>query len=179
MKAQRRGLLVGLAVLSLGTFVGLGGNIQPQPARAQTSDVATANIINTAGQPVGTARFIQQGREVIVEASVSSLAPGFHGFHVHTTGQCSAPFTSAGGHAQSPGQAHGAHAGDMPPLLVLRDGTARTSFEIDGLSLPELLDGDGSALLIHQDEDDLETDPSGNSGGRIACAVIQPNPEVR
>ena len=188
MKAQRRGLLVGLAVLSLGAFVGLGGNIQPQPARAQTSDVATANLINTAGQPVGTARFIQQGREVIVEASVSSLAPGFHGFHVHAIGVCdpAATFTTAGGHHNPTGAAHAGHSGDMPSLHVNTDGTGRLTVALDTFNVTELLEGDGSAVMIHADPDNFAWFPArygvtpdettlntGDAGARVACGVIE------
>ena len=188
MEAQPRGLLLGLAALSLGTLVGLGGIVQAQPARAQTGDVATANIIDTAGQPVGTARFTQQGTQVIVEVGVGNLTPGFHGLHVHAIGICdpAATFTTAGGHHNPTGGAHLDHSGDMPSLYVNADGTGRMTVALDRFSVTELLDSDGSAVMIHADPDNFAWFPprygvtpdettlnTGDAGARVACGVIE------
>ena len=158
--------------------------------------IVVAALHNASGAAIGTARLQARPDGVLrVRVDVEGLTPGFHGFHVHATGRCEAPFTSAGGHAHAPGQAHGAHAGDMPPVLVLRDGSARMSFEMDGLTLQQLLDGDGSALIVHDGRDNLANIPAryhshvpdatsttfgpdvatlatGDAGTRAACGVI-------
>ena len=114
-------------------------------------------------------------------ARVSGLTPNqAHGFHVHEKGDCSAPdATSAGGHFNPGGAPHGApparhHAGDMPSLMADAQGNAQASFTIDGN-----LAGDaasafvGKAVIVHAMPDDYTTQPTGNSGARIACGVIR------
>ncbi len=132
-----------------------------------------------------------------VKVDVSGLTPGFHGFHVHAVGQCQAPFATAAGHLNPGGQTHGAHAGDMPPLLVGPDGTASARFDTAALTFDGLLDagGDGSALIVHAGRDNLANIPShyhshvpdaasttmgpdgatlatGDAGGRAVCGVV-------
>ena len=104
--------------------------------------------------------------------------------HIHETGACTPPdFTSAGGHFNPASKRHGLlnpegpHAGDLPNLLVREDGSADTTLTVS----PSLLtEGPGSmigpqkrALVIHADPDDQKTDPSGNSGARVVCGVIE------
>ncbi len=185
MSALPRELLLGLAALSLGT---LAGAVPTRPAAAQTGDVATATIIDTSGQPVGTARFTQQGGQVSVDVTASNLAPGFHGFHVHAIGICdpAATFTTAGGHLNLTGTTHGDHSGDMPSLYVNADGTGRMTAALDRFTIADLLDGDGSAVMIHADPDNFAWIPSrysvtldettlstGDAGARVACGVIE------
>lgn len=123
---------------------------------------------------------------VTVYARARGLAPGFHGFHVHTTGRCDAPaFTSAGGHFNPDGAPHGAHAGDLPSLLVTADGTAVLATVTDRFSLDDLRDADGSAVMVHSGPDnfanipsryggpDAETLNTGDSGTRVACGVVR------
>ena len=109
----------------------------------------------------------------------NGLAPGVHGIHVHGVGKCEGPkFESAGPHWNPASRHHGMqnpqgpHAGDLPNVTVGADGRLDTTVTADGSSLATLLDADGAALVIHADPDDYKTDPSGNSGGRIACAVL-------
>jgi len=162
------------------------------------SGAAVAQLRDSTGKRIGTVRFLARpGGSLRVRVDVSGLTPGFHGFHVHATGQCVAPFTSAGGHHDAAGQSHGAHAGDLPPLLVLRDGTASTRFQTDALTLKQLLDAraDGSALIVHAGRDNLANIPphyhshvpddtsttfgpnavtlaTGDAGARAACGVV-------
>ena len=105
----------------------------------------------------------------------SGLPAGDHGLHLHEKGLCDGPaFTSAGGHWNPSGRKHGrdnpagAHLGDLPNLRIDLTGTGAASFTI----APGMADADGTALVIHAKGDDYRTDPSGNSGDRIACAVI-------
>lgn len=119
---------------------------------------AKAKIKTTTGAVVGVAELEQEGSRVVVKVTASRLTPGFHGFHVHTVGTCTNPdgtanFALAGGHYAGANPNHGDHAGDLPSLLVNRDGTARMRFTTDAFKLAELLSGDGSALVIHDGRD--------------------------
>ena len=145
---------------------------------------AVSTLRNAEGQEVGKATLSSTKGGVKVHVEVANLAPGKHGIHLHAAGKCEAPdFKSAGGHF-NPAEKHhglhnpaGAHAGDLPNLVVGKDGKAKATFTAKGATLGEgkgsLLGPDGSALVIHADPDDEKTDPAGNSGARIACGVIQ------
>jgi Cu-Zn family superoxide dismutase len=147
-------------------------------AQAQT---ATATLAPTAGNAAaGTVTFMQHGDKVMVSAKVSGLAPGGHGFHIHEKGDCSAPDgMSAGGHFNPTGKPHGApdaadhHAGDMPMLQADASGNATLTIELAGLSIGGgAADIVGKAVIVHKDADDYKTQPTGNSGARLACGVI-------
>lgn len=148
---------------------------KPEPPSA----IATLNP--TAGQKAnGTVRMVQEGDRVVVRARVTGLTPNHeHGFHVHEKGDCSAPdASSAGEHLNPQGKPHGPqhadhHAGDLPSLKADASGVAATSFEVKGTLLGAgATDLIGKALVVHADPDDYMTQPSGNSGKRIACGVI-------
>ncbi len=143
---------------------------------------AVANLEPTTGNSArGTVTFTQDGGEVRVRASVSGLKPGAeHGFHVHEKGDCSSgDGMSAGGHFNPAGKPHGPqrgehHAGDMPSLVADAYGNASASFELKGVSIGSgAADLVGKGLIVHRDPDDYKTQPTGNAGPRIACAVIQ------
>jgi Cu-Zn family superoxide dismutase len=142
---------------------------------------AVASLEPTTGNSArGTVTFTQDGDEVHVRADVSGLKPGAeHGFHVHEKGDCSSgDGMSAGGHYNPMGKPHGPqrgehHAGDMPSLKADDYGNASATFELKGVSIgagPADLVGKG--LIVHRDPDDYTTQPTGNAGPRIACAVI-------
>ncbi len=149
-------------------------------------------LINSAGQPVGTVRAWQTAGGVTFRIDASGLPHGVHGIHVHSVGRCDAPdFTSAGAHWNPAGRKHGTanpagpHAGDIRNVIVAANGVIGETVTLSGANLlgpgaaGVLLDADGAALVVHADADDYATDPSGNSGARIACAVLQPTPELR
>jgi Cu-Zn family superoxide dismutase len=152
-------------------------------AQDQPPTVATAELKDAAGKVVGNALLTAVGDGAVrVQAWVGGLPAGSHGIHIHAVGACTPDFAAAGGHFNPEGAQHGldnpkgAHAGDMPGLSVGADGygaydaiNARVSL---GGSNRSLFDADGSALVIHANADDQVTDPTGNSGGRIACGVI-------
>jgi len=150
------------------------------------SPTATATLAPTKGSQVsGTVSFTQKGELVLVEAKVSGLSPGLHGFHVHEKGNCTAPdASSAGGHFNPSGAAHGGpgagprHAGDLGNLEADASGTAAYKAEIAGIGLGT---GDdsiiGRAVIVHEKADDLTTQPSGNSGARLACGLISKSPD--
>ena len=138
---------------------------------------ASVNFIDAAGRPAGTALLYNTEKGVQVTANLPGLPGGEHGFHFHMVGQCTPPdFTSAGAHFNPTAKQHGRqnpagpHLGDLPnvnrnPMIVSAEGVV-----VSGAN--GLLDADGAALVVHANADDQRTDPSGNSGARIRCGVI-------
>ena len=143
-------------------------------------------LVNGSGQSIGSVRAWQTAGGVSFHIEASGLTHGVHGVHVHAVGRCDPPdFASAGTHWNSAEKKHGInnpagpHAGDMPNVEVAANGVLSATLTLAGASMASLLDADGAALVIHAAADDYVTDPSGNSGARIACAVIQPVAELR
>ena len=143
---------------------------------------ASAQLAPTKGNAVaGTVTFTKQGSAVRVAGEIRGLAPNKeHGFHVHDKGDCSSgDGLSAGGHFNPQGKAHGAHdssehhAGDLASLKADASGVARFSYTSASISVGEgVTDVIGRGLIVHRDADDFKTQPTGNSGPRMACAVI-------
>lgn len=169
-----------LAAISIAAALAAGcGSMQHMMRTDQPT--AVASLQPTTGNTArGTVTFVQDGDEVRVQASISGLKPNSeHGFHIHEKGDCSSgDGMSTGGHYNPGGKPHGPqssehHAGDMPSLKADANGNVSASFELKGVSV-----GGGSAdlvgrgLIVHRDPDDFKTQPTGNSGPRIACAVI-------
>lgn len=153
-------------------------------ATAAAEPTARATLKDPQGKVKGEATFSQDRGGVRVKVRVTGLAPGKHGIHVHAAGKCEAPdFKSAGPHFNPTSKKHGlespegAHAGDLPNITVGADGKGKATLVAAGATLGEgagsLLGPEGTALVVHADPDDGRTDPSGNSGGRIACGVIE------
>jgi Cu-Zn family superoxide dismutase len=150
-------------------------------------------LINGGGQTIGTIRAWQTAGGVSFHIEASGLPHGIHGVHVHSVGRCEGPdFASAGPHWNPADKKHGMnnpagpHAGDLPNVEVAANGVLLATLALPNASLTAppgtpgaLLDADGAALVIHAGADDYVTDPSGNSGARIACAVLRPVAEVR
>ena len=163
--------LVGLAIMVLpGGAVAAGGAVH-----------ASAEIVNTAGEVVGWAKFTEDATGTLhVNVHVAGLAPGLHGIHIHNTAACvlgtTPAFSSAGSHHNPLGAAHGSHAGDLPNLGANVAGRGHLNATSDGATLSSgqvtLFDLNGSAIVIHADPDDHVTNPTGNSGARVACGVI-------
>jgi superoxide dismutase, Cu-Zn family len=161
------------------------GGRTPGPHREPLPNLlATAALTSRDSVRVGIATFSSSDSGAWLGLSVSGLSPGKHGLHIHETGSCVTPdFESAGGHLNPAGKQHGSenpegpHAGDLPNLQVEADGSADTSFAIDPALLGEgggsVFRAQGAALVIHAGPDDLKTDPSGGSGERVACGVIE------
>jgi Cu-Zn family superoxide dismutase len=144
---------------------------------------AVAELKYANGAPVGTVRFVQAPRGLLVIGEVRGLSPGPHGLHVHEVGKCEPPFQSAGGHFNPTGKTHGflsssgMHAGDLPNIVVPASGRLQFELFAPDLTLEPgkpgyLLDADGSALLVHSGPDDYRSDPAGGSGDRVACGVV-------
>jgi superoxide dismutase, Cu-Zn family len=145
---------------------------EPAPA-------ARADFIDASGNAIGSATLHPSSEGVRVNVRVALPGTGARGFHVHQVGKCEPPFQSAGPHFNPGERKHGtlnpdgSHAGDMANLPA--GGTSQNLVQttISGTTLEQLMDADGAALVIHADPDDYRTDPSGNSGARVACAVIR------
>jgi len=170
---------VGAAVLALSGLALLAGCAAPGPAGPS----ARAELLSRSGSSVtGAVDFVQRGNVLVVTGEIRGLKPNAeHGFHVHEKGDCSAAdATSAGGHFNPGGHAHGRagqgphHAGDVPNLKADANGVARVNAEVSGLSIsgtaPDGIIGRG--LVVHRDPDDYKSQPAGNSGPRVACGVI-------
>jgi Cu-Zn family superoxide dismutase len=154
----------------------LAGCATPQSPQAVASLKPTAGNTTT-----GTVRFAQAGEAVRVSGEVRGLKPGaVHGFHVHEKGDCSSPDgNSAGGHFNPEGKPHGQHgqgthhAGDLPSLRADANGMATFNFDSKSIRVGSgLTDVVGKGLIVHRDPDDFTTQPTGNAGPRLACAVI-------
>ncbi|MGH2747008.1 MAG: superoxide dismutase family protein [Actinomycetota bacterium] len=199
-------VILGAMIVAAFTTGGSAGTARPRGLVADMQDAT--------GASVGKIRFIpKDDGKVIVKARVSGLTPGFHGFHVHTAGACdpdaqdtagaTVPFFTAGGHYNPvTTNSHGLHAGDMPPLLVTDDGSAVLRLATDRFRNRDLLDEDGSAVIIHAGPDNLAHVPAttpaggeryhshvddvfgpdtatratGDAGARFACGVVTKAP---
>jgi len=145
------------------------------------SRTATATLAPTRGNQVsGTVNFIQRADVVYVDARITGLTPGLHGFHVHEKGDCrAADGSSAGGHFNPAKATHGSaagavrHAGDLGNLSADANGVAVYKGQVSGISLDVGSDSIiGRSVIVHADPDDLRTDPAGNSGPRLACGLV-------
>ena len=146
---------------------------------------ATATLQPTKGNEAkGTVTFTptEEANKVKVEVHLSQLKPGgVHGMHIHEKGDCSAPDgSSAGGHFNPAGKPHGdraaaeRHAGDLGNVESSSTGEVSAAFDVEGISVSDAKDGViGKSVILHEKADDLKTQPSGNSGSRIACVVIK------
>lgn len=169
-----------LALLSLALAACGTSPIPSAPAqRAQAVLQPTTVTQPVAGQAVAGVIDFDQMKDgsVRVSGSVRHLAPGSQvGFHIHEKGVCEGDATSAGGHFNPGGTAHGqpgkGHAGDLPMLHADANGTASIDYVSRDLKLIGPTGIIGRGLIVHRDADDYKTQPTGNAGPRLACAVI-------
>lgn len=197
--SMRHRLLTGIlaSTMALGGGGALAQDSTPigSPDASPVADRGEITLTSPEGNPVAVATFAESDGGLTITVTSegdSGLEPGEHGVHIHEFGVCTPtegdePFADAGGHFNPMGQQHGgpdgqeAHAGDLGNLVVEDDGSIDFEITTENLTLEpgadnSLADEDGSAIVIHANPDDLETDPSGDSGGRVACGTIYQHP---
>jgi len=139
-------------------------------------------IFDAQGRNVGTVTAMQEGTQVRVRVAAMGMPAGVHGAHLHAVGRCDGPdFATAGPHLNPTNRQHGMrnpngpHLGDLPNLTVGSDGRGTLEATLAATLIPgqaPLFDADGTSFVVHAAADDMVTDPSGNSGARIACAIM-------
>ena len=163
--------------LALGLAAAAGAQEAATEGATAPDGTIMARLTDVDGNDVGKATFRPMRAGVLVEVDLTDLPPGPHGFHIHETGACTPDFEAAGEHLAPDGHEHGfaqtetPHAGDLPNLVVAADGTAQAEFVNWRLTPEDLLDDDGSALIVHAGEDTY-MDPT-SAGDRIACGVVE------
>jgi Cu-Zn family superoxide dismutase len=173
-----------LTLAVAGMAATLAGCAASDSRTAASPAAAFTQIKATDGRIVARAAVRAAGHSLRVRVDAAGLAPGTYGVHLHAVGRCDPPaFASAGPHWNPTSRQHGKdnpmgrHMGDLPNLVVGADGRGSYEYAIAdatlaGPSADALLDADGAAMVIHAQADDYRTDPSGNSGARIACGVL-------
>jgi Cu-Zn family superoxide dismutase len=166
--------------VTIALVFGVAGRAQSPSTTAKDTGTAKASFADAENQPVGTARLRQAPHGIVLAIELTKAQPGVHALHIHKVGRCDAPsFESAGDHFDLAGKKHGflnsagPHAGDLPNLVVAESHKLSAELLVHDVKLAgSLMDADGAALVIHSGKDDYATDPSGDAGSRIACAVI-------
>ena len=168
------------------------------PASDEDDDGVEVTLFDADGGQVGTVQLEDEDGGLEVDVAAGGLPPGFHGFHLHAVGVCEpdsadpadpakvGDFLSAGGHVGADEADHGQHHGDLPSLLIDSTGSGRLTASTDALTLDELMDDDGTAVMVHASPDnfahiperyapdgpDEATRKTGDAGDRIACGVV-------
>jgi Cu-Zn family superoxide dismutase len=180
MILSMRGLCAAAAVLAIG---GCGPAPEAEPAAAPRPVTFSVPIFDAGGRSVGTVTAVQRGDSVRLSVQASGMPVGTHGAHLHEAGMCdgSQAFATAGAHLNPTARQHGMrnprgpHLGDLPNLVVRAGGTGTLEATVAGsltAGVAPIFDANGTSFVVHASADDMVTDPSGNSGARIACAVI-------
>lgn len=177
--------LSALAMLGSGAALHAADEAHKHGDHGGGKPVAWAKLFDAQGREAGRVKLTAGEHGLNGMVDVTGITPGAHGIHLHTTGKCEAPgFTTAGGHLNPDGKQHGlqnpqgSHQGDLPDLIVGADGKGHAMFTAH-TSEATLFDADGAAFVVHAAPDDGKTDPSGNSGARILCGVLEKPGKVK
>ena len=164
------------------TATGLAAGAHAQEAMGGQSPAAMAMLKDAEGATVGMAELYETAEGVLIHVEADGIPEGWHGFHLHETGDCSASdFSSAGDHYAPDGKGHGLltgevpHPGDLPNVYATADGAVRaemasTALTLDGDTAP-IFDEDGSAFILHEGPDSYGEEAG--AGSRIACGVVE------
>lgn len=185
---MRSALIAALAALPLAACVSVTANdySTTAPERAPTGDFGEATLIDGSGARIGRAVLTQGPTGLLIRVEAEGLTPGWHGVHIHATGECAAPFTSAGAHVnhgepKAPHgllNANGPDDGDLPNIHADAQGRVQAELFTTRARIARsgpgqwLWDEDGSALVIHAAADDHASQPIGGAGARVACGVM-------
>jgi superoxide dismutase, Cu-Zn family len=150
---------------------------------AAHAETVETDIIDGTGEIIGTATLTESPHGVLIRIEIGpgGIEPGWHGIHLHQVGDCSdvGEFQLSGGHINPEGREHGLlnpegpDAGDLPNIYAGEDGAVNAEMFTWLITLDELRDEDGSAIVIHENPDDHITQPIGGAGARIACAEVR------
>ena len=171
------------AALALTSCMSGGMGSGSSSSMQSSGSSATALVVDGSGRQLGTLTVMDMSGGIMTTGTLRGLPAGTHGIHLHAVGSCVAPFTSAGAHWNPTTRLHGfenpqgPHYGDMPNIVADADGVATVNVTTRGGMLRGTggaLDTDGLSVVVHATADDYRTDPSGNSGARIACGVVMP-----
>jgi Cu-Zn family superoxide dismutase len=173
------GMTMGMDAGTMATDAGMDGGSAAAPSGPAPS-MATATLEPRSGSKMtGNAQATPTASGVAMLVEVQNATPGAHGVHIHEKGDCSDPAAaSAGGHFNPKGAAHhgGAgsavrHGGDLGNMNVDSNGRGLLIIAVGDLTMSNVV---GKAVIVHEKQDDLQSDPAGNSGARVACGVLQP-----
>ncbi|MFB7637839.1 superoxide dismutase family protein [Peribacillus butanolivorans] len=170
-----------------------GAKTVSQDSPKEVDPQVKAEVKDVEGKTLGTVNFSADENSVVIETALEGLEPGYHGFHVHENAACDAdakegPFTTAGGHFNPTEETHSSHAGDMPPLYVKADGTAKYTATLDSITVDQLKKEE-LAVIVHANPDnfanipdryeangekgpDEDTLKTGDAGDRQACGIV-------
>ena len=174
-------VIASLAAAAACTPAAAGSSNDPAAMRGAPG-AASATVRDASGRDLGTLTVMEMGGGLHLSGTLGSLPAGTHGIHLHAVGRCEPPFTTAGPHWNPTSRLHGfdnpqgPHHGDMPNIVAGSDGRATVNVMTRGGSLrggDAALDADGLSVVVHAAADDYRTDPSGNSGARIACGEVR------
>lgn len=185
MKNKLVAIVVGITLLS-------GCNIlevpeEKIPTTAKETVLASAQVNDVQGKSLGIINLQEADKGVLISLHLENIPAGERAIHIHEAGRCEPPaFDTAGAHFNPMNKEHGHnnpkgyHLGDLPNITADADGKVELEFLAEGLTLQKdalnsLIDQNGSAFIIHEKADDYVTDPSGNSGKRIACGIVVAN----
>jgi Cu-Zn family superoxide dismutase len=177
MKQLRMAITVGLLVSVPG--------LAQERIDSESPPMAGAVLNDSQGRAVGQASFRQTPHGVLLKLELKNATPGVHGLHLHETGRCEPPtFESAGGHLNPSGREHGflnprgSHVGDLPNIEIPASTAQTLEYFLTDVTVEagpnSLIDGNGTAIVIHSGHDDYMSNPAGEAGDRLACGAITP-----